>query len=30
MKITVVKKATSAKPVMSCPVIIDDSSLAKR
>jgi hypothetical protein len=30
MKITVIKKATTAKPMMSCPVIIDDASLSKR
>jgi len=30
MKITVIKKATTAKPMMACPVVIDDSSLAKR
>ncbi len=30
MKITVIKKATSVKPVMACPVIIDDFALAKR
>jgi hypothetical protein len=30
MKITVIKKATSIKPAMSCPVIIDDFALAKR
>ncbi len=30
MKITVIKKATSVKPVMACPVIIDDFVLAKR
>ena len=30
MKITVIKKATNAKPVMSCPVIVDDFALAKR
>ena len=30
MKITVIKKATNAKPMMACPVIIDDSALAKR
>jgi hypothetical protein len=30
MKITVIKKATTAKPMMACPVIIDDASLSKR
>jgi hypothetical protein len=30
MKITVIKKASNAKPLMSCPMIIDDSALAKR
>jgi len=30
MKITVIKKATSVKPMMSCPILIDDASLAKR
>jgi hypothetical protein len=30
MKITVIKAATSAKPMMGCPIIIDDSALAKR
>ncbi len=25
MKITVIKKATTAKPMMACPIIIDDS-----
>lgn len=30
MKITVIKKATTAKPMMACPVVIDDASLAKR
>jgi hypothetical protein len=30
MKITVIKTATSAKPMMACPIIIDDSALAKR
>jgi hypothetical protein len=30
MKITVIKTATSAKPMMGCPIIVDDSSLAKR
>jgi hypothetical protein len=30
MKITVIKKATNAKPMMSCPIIIDDAALAKR
>jgi hypothetical protein len=30
MKITVIKKATNAKPMMGCPVVIDDSALAKR
>jgi len=30
MKITVIKKATIAKPMMSCPVVIDDASLSKR
>jgi len=29
MKITVLKKATNAKPMMSCPVIIDDAALAE-
>ena len=30
MKITVIKKATNAKPMMACPIIVDDSSLSKR
>jgi inosine/xanthosine triphosphate pyrophosphatase family protein len=30
MKITVIKTATSAKPMMGCPIIVDDSGLAKR
>jgi inosine/xanthosine triphosphate pyrophosphatase family protein len=30
MKITVIKKASNAKPMMACPMIIDDSALAKR
>jgi len=30
MKITVIKKATAVKPMMGCPVFIDDASLAKR
>jgi hypothetical protein len=30
MKITVIKTATSAKPMMGCPIIVDDSALAKR
>jgi hypothetical protein len=30
MKITVIKKATSVKPLMGCPIMIDDASLAKR
>jgi len=30
MKITVIKKATHAKPLMACPVVIDDSALSKR
>jgi hypothetical protein len=30
MKITVIKKATNAKPMMSCPIIVDDASLSKR
>ena len=30
MKITVIKTATTAKPMMGCPVVIDDSALAKR
>ena len=30
MKITVIKKATTAKPMMACPVVIDDGALAKR
>jgi hypothetical protein len=30
MKITVIKKATTAKPMMACPIVIDDASLAKR
>ncbi len=25
MKITVIKKATTAKPMMACPIIVDDS-----
>lgn len=30
MKITVIKKATSAKPMMACPMVIDDAALTKR
>ena len=30
MKITFIKKATNAKPMMSCPVLIDDSALSKQ
>lgn len=31
MKITVIKKGTKdAKPMMGCPIIIDDALLAKR
>ena len=30
MKITVIKKATTVQPLMGCPVVIDDASLAKR
>jgi hypothetical protein len=30
MKITVIKKATNVKPVMACPIVIDDGALAKR
>jgi hypothetical protein len=30
MKITVIKTATATKPMMGCPIVIDDSALAKR
>jgi len=30
MKIAVIKKASDAKPMMSCPVIIDGAALTRR